>query len=104
MAAYMANPSSAEAKDAARGARKAVRRAVEAARSSWVDSVLAVANADGTVNYADGKPISSQAAWHAIRALQRGPRLVEEVKPLNVRKDQMAQTRPCVSRQKKTKR
>ena len=57
MAAYMANPSSAEAKDAARGARKAVRRAVEAARSSWVDGVLAVVNADGTVNSADGKPI-----------------------------------------------
>jgi hypothetical protein len=61
-AAYMANPSSAEAKDAARGARKAVRRAVDAARSSWVDSVLAVVNADGTVNSADGKPISPQAA------------------------------------------
>ena len=45
----MANPSSAEAKVAARGARKAVRRAVEAARSSWVDSVLAVVNADGTL-------------------------------------------------------
>ncbi len=30
MAAYMPNPSSAEAKDAARGARKAVRWAVEA--------------------------------------------------------------------------
>ncbi len=60
-------------------ARKAVRRAVEAARSSWVDSVLAVVNADGTVNSADGKPISPQAALHAIRALQRGPRLVEEV-------------------------
>ena len=77
MAAYMANPSS----HAARGARKAVRRAVEAGRSSWVDSVLAVVNADGTVNSADGKPISPQAAWHAIRALQRGPRIVEEVKP-----------------------
>jgi hypothetical protein len=60
MAAYMANPSSSEAKDTARGARKAVRRAVEAARSSWVDSVLAVVNADGTVNSADGKPISPQ--------------------------------------------
>ena len=88
MAAYMANPSSAEAKDAARGARKAVRRAVEAARSPWVDSLLKVVNADGTVNSADGKPISPQAAWHAIRALQRGPRLVEEVKPLKLRKDQ----------------
>ena len=88
MAAYMTNPSSAEAKNAARGARKAVRRAVEAARSPWVDSVLTVVNADGTVNSADGKPISPQAAWHAIRALQRGPRLVKEVKPLKLRKDQ----------------
>ena len=88
MAAYVANPSSAEAKDAARGARKAVRRAVEAARSSWVDSVLAVANAGGTVNSADGKPTSPQAASHAIRALQRGPRLVEEVEHLKLRKDQ----------------
>jgi hypothetical protein len=57
-AAYMVNQSSAEAKDAARGARRAVRRAVEAARSSWVDTVLAVMNADGTVNSEDGKPIS----------------------------------------------
>jgi hypothetical protein len=80
MAAYMANPSSAEAKDAARDECKAVRRALEAARSSWVDSVLAIVNADGTVNSADGDPISPQAAWHAIRALQRGPRLVEEMK------------------------
>ncbi len=88
MAACMANPSSAEAKDAARGARKAVRRAVEAVRSSWVNSVLAVVNADGTVNSADGNPISPQAAWHAIRALRRGPRLVEEVKPLKLRKVQ----------------
>ncbi len=88
MAAYMANPSSAEAKDAARGARKAVRRAMEASRSSLVDSVLAVVNVDGTVNSADGKTISPQAAWHAIRALQHGPRLVEEVKPLQLRKDQ----------------
>jgi hypothetical protein len=72
MAAYMANPSSTDAKDAALGARKAVRRAVEAARSSWVDSVLSVVNADGTVNSADGKPTSPQAASHAIRALQRG--------------------------------
>ena len=102
MAAYMANPSSAEAKDAARGAHKAVRRAVEAPRS-WVDSVLAVVNADGTVNSADGKPISPQAAWHAIRALQRGPRLVEEVKPLKLRKDQNTANPAIVSRQKKTK-
>ncbi len=74
----MANPSSAEAKDATRGALKALRRVVVAARSSWVDSVLAVANLDGTVNSADGKPISPQAVWHEIRALQRGPRLVDE--------------------------
>jgi hypothetical protein len=85
MAAYMANPSSAEVRDAARGARKAVRRAVEAARSSWVDSILAVVNADGTVNSADGKPISPQAVLHATRALRRGPRLVEEVWPLKLR-------------------
>jgi hypothetical protein len=84
----MANPSSAEAKNAARGAHEAVRRAVEAAQSSWVGSVLAVVNADGTANSAHGKPISPQAAWHAIRALQRGPRLVEEVEPLKLRKDQ----------------
>jgi hypothetical protein len=103
MAAYVANPSSAEAKDAARSARKAVRRAVEAARSSWIDSVLAVVNADGTVNFAEGNPISSQAVWHAIRALWRGPRLVDEMKPLKVRKDQNETSRPCVNRQKKTK-
>ncbi len=69
MAAYMANPRSTEAKDAARGARKAVRQAVDAARSSWVDSVLAVVNADGTVNSPDGKPISPQAVWRYIYAL-----------------------------------
>ncbi len=74
MAAYMANPSSAEAKYAA-------ATGGGSCRSSWVDSVLAVVNADGTVNSADGNPISPQAAWHAIRALRRGPRLVEEVKP-----------------------
>ncbi len=49
----MANPSSAEARDAARGARKAVRLAVEAARCYWVASTLAVANADGTVYFVD---------------------------------------------------
>ena len=74
IAAYMANPSSAEAKDAARGARKTVRRVVEAARYSWVDSFLALVSADGMVNSAVGKPISPQAAWHAIRVLRRGPR------------------------------
>ena len=73
-AAYMDNPSSAEMKHAARGARKAVRRAVETSLSSWVDSVLAVVHADGRVNYADEKTISPQAIWHAIGALQRGPR------------------------------
>jgi hypothetical protein len=103
MAAYIANPSSAEAKNAARGAHKAVRRAVEAARSPWVDSVLAVVNVDGTVNSADVKSILSQAAWHAIRALQRGPCLVEEVKPLKLRKDQNTANPAIVSRQKKTK-
>ncbi len=82
MAAYMANPSSAEAKDVARGAHKAVRRAVEAARSSWVNCVLAVVNADGTVNFADGRPILQQGAWRAICALQRGLSLIEEVKSL----------------------
>ncbi len=88
MAAYMANPSSAEAKDAARGARKAMRQALETfARSSWVDSIFAVENAYGTGNSADGKTISPQAVWHAICALQRGLRLVEEVKPLKLRKD-----------------
>jgi hypothetical protein len=74
VAVYMANPSSAEKEDTARGARKVAQRVVEAAQSSWVDSVLAVMNADGTVNNADGKPISPQAAWHAIRVLRRGPR------------------------------
>jgi hypothetical protein len=77
---------------------------VEAARSSWVDTVLAVVNADGTANFADGKPISPQAAWHAIRALQRGPRLVEEVKPLKLRKDQYgANPALCESTEQKQK-
>jgi hypothetical protein len=74
MAAYVANPSSAEAKDAARGARKAVRRAVEAAHCSWVDSVLVVVNADGTENSADEKPITTQYLWHTVRAFRCGPR------------------------------
>ncbi len=102
MAEYTANPSSAEAKDAARGARKAVRRAVEAARSYWVDSVFAAVNADGTVNYANGKPNSPQALWHAVRPLQRGLRLVEELKPLKLRKDQIgANPAMCESTEKK---
>ncbi len=77
---------------------------MEAARSSWVDSVLAVVNADGTVNSANGTPISPQAAWHAIRALQRGPRLVEEVKPLKLWKDQNdANAAPCESTEERKK-
>ncbi len=44
-------------------------------------------NADGTVKSADEKPVSPQAAWHAIRSFQRGPRLVEKVKHLRLRKD-----------------
>ncbi len=73
----MANRSSAEekARDSARSARKTVRRAV-------------VVNADSTVNSADEKPISPQAVRHAIRAFQRWPRLVEEVKLLKLRKYQ----------------
>ncbi len=45
-------------------------------------------NADGAINYADRKPKSPQVIWNAIRALQRGSRLVEEFKPLKLRKDQ----------------
>ncbi len=88
MVAYMANPDNAEAKDAARSTRKAVRRAVKTARCSWVDSVLAVANAYGTVNYAGGKPISAQAVWQVIRVRKRGSRLVEELRSLKLPKDQ----------------
>jgi hypothetical protein len=65
----MVNPSYAEGKDVVRDARKSVGRAEEAARCSWVGSFLAVANVDGTVNSANGNPISPQVVWHAIHAL-----------------------------------
>jgi hypothetical protein len=53
MAACIANLSNVEAKDVAHSARKAVQRAVGAARCSWVDSVLMVVNVESTVNYAN---------------------------------------------------
>ena len=42
MAAYLADPQCTEKKDAARGARKAVRRVIEAAKRDWIDGVLSV--------------------------------------------------------------
>ena len=88
MTAYLADPQCTEKKDAARGARKAVRRAIEAAKRYWIDGALSVVNADGTMATVGGKPMTPQAVWCAIRALQRGVRQVEEVRPLRLRKDQ----------------
>ena len=76
----------AEAKAELVKARKAVRRAVEEAKEAWTMKLV------GEINYRqsadDRRELAPKEVWQVIRALQKGPRVVVEITPMTLRKDQ----------------
>jgi hypothetical protein len=77
----------AEIKAELKEARKAVRRVVREAKKSWALTLVSEINNRESAD--DRRPISPKEVWQVIRALQKGPRVVRAVKPLNLRKNQL---------------
>ena len=70
--------------------RKVVRREVEKAKEAWTMKLVGEINDRQS---ADGRrELAPKEVWQVIRALQKGPRVVVEITPMNLRKDQVSGT------------
>ena len=79
------NPSFEEKRQLGK-ARKAVKRAVELAKLSWMETIIQ----DVNESEHDHRPTNPQRVWDAIRELERGPRKISSIAPMNLRKNQSA--------------
>ena len=71
-------------------ARKLVRRAVEEAKEAWTMKLVGEINDRQSAD--DRRELAPKEVWQVIRALQKGPRVVVEITPMNLRKDQATGT------------
>ena len=70
--------------------RKVVRREVEEAKEAWTMKLVGEINDRQSAD--DRRELAPKEVWQVIRALQKGPRVVVEITPMNLRKDQVAGT------------
>ena len=76
--AFSVNPS-IEAKKVLTAARKRVKRAVQMAKQSWIELIVATINNKESAT--DRRIVTPRDVWTAIRALEHGPRTAKNLDP-----------------------